>query len=116
MKFISLLSLLLTFSVAANTSHCKVFENGKVSKCEEYPNSKNPDKLKKLCSYNNIKAGPVTIKGVYVEGACDSKEAVAKCKLPKSGFISYYFKAIDLTFEEMEKGCKVFKSAVFTKL
>lgn len=116
MKFMSLLSLLISISTLANSSHCNVLENGQVSKCEEYPSNKNKKKAQNLCLLNNITAGPVIIRGEYGIGKCKSKEALAKCKLSKSGIISYYYKAINLSLEEMESNCKGSRNAIFTRL
>ncbi len=114
MKLI-LMGILLTLSANAHSTACMSLKNDQKSVCNDYSNlkQKDPEKLKRFCSSGDINTAGLKIVNHIVE-KCDSKDAVAKCRKDGHDVTFYYGKG--LTFEEMKRGCKVFKNTEFIKL
>lgn len=113
-RVLALTSLLSLLSFSTSASSCLTIENGKKSLCNNYSHlkKKDPVKLKKLCSAGNIKVTGMVIENIYKEESCPTEGAKAKCILRGHDTTIYY--TGDLP--DLEKGCKVFKTAVFKKL
>ncbi|MCR9206296.1 MAG: hypothetical protein NXH75_17070 [Halobacteriovoraceae bacterium] len=107
-------SFFYLFSISSSASSCLTIENGKRTLCNNYNHlkKKDPVKLKKLCSAGNLNMAGMVIKNLYKEEKCPTDGAKAKCILRGQDTTIYY----NGEFKDLEKGCKVFKSAVFEKL
>lgn len=93
---------------------CIALENGVKTLCNDYSNfkKKDPTKLKNLCSSGDLNMGGMIIANTFSNDGCDQKGAIAKCRL-RDFDVTIYFTG---KLKDLEKGCKVFKSAEFIKL
>lgn len=111
MKFLVGITCILLSSASFALS-CDTYEAGKKTMCNDYDDSGDVTKLKKLCSMGDYGS----MKGKFSQGPCSESNMVAKCVVPSRKVKTFYYNASDLSAEEMEKGCKFFKDAVFTNI
>ncbi|OIQ20006.1 MAG: hypothetical protein BM556_05830 [Bacteriovorax sp. MedPE-SWde] len=107
---ISFSCILLSSSIHALS--CDTFENGTKTMCNDYADSGNASKLKKLCSAGDFR----TTKNKFNNGPCSESNLAAKCVVKSRNVSTFYYKGSDLSAEEMQKGCKFFKDGVFTNI
>jgi hypothetical protein len=107
---IALSGLLLSSSVYSYS--CKTTENGVQTICNEYSGSESSAKLKKICDAGNFG----TTKSTFTKSKCDQTNLIAKCIVKSKKVKTFYYKGNDLSAEQLEKGCKFFKDAVFTNI
>jgi hypothetical protein len=93
---------------------CDTIENNSLTICNDYGNSGDVEKLKKLCLLPNTMGGGQYSKAVFNTTDCSKKKVTAKCEVKSKDVVTYYYKGIDFSRDELQKGCSFFKGAVFT--